>query len=130
MNTHFCKKCSTIKPVSEFSTTKSTYKGKAYVNVQSACKACMRNKWNEWKAKNPDKVRARDRARQKCLDEWGPTKSPIPFHTLRRKSDTKYTRTDITVTKSTIHICECGNRYLKTRNKQTECLRCMAYSVV
>lgn len=90
----------------------------------------MRVKWSEWKDNNPEKVKEKDRARQRCLDEWNPTKSPIPWHTLREKSNTKYTRTDIAVTKSTIHICECGNRYLKTRNKQTNCLPCIAYSVV
>lgn len=91
----------------------------------------MRAKWNEWKSENPEKIQAKDRARQRCLDEWNPTRGPIPFHTLRRKEDkSKYNRTDIVVTKSTIHICECGNRYLKTRKGQENCLPCIAYSVV
>lgn len=124
MENHFCKKCSTVKPVVEFSKTKSTYKGKTYVNIQSACKACIRDRWKAWKGHNPEK------ARQKCLEEWKPTKSPIPWHSLREKSNTKYTRTDIAVTKSTIHICECGNRYLKTRNRQARCLSCIANFMV
>lgn len=130
MQTHFCKKCSTIKPIAEFSKTKSTYKGKTYINVQSACKACMRDKWTEWKANNPEKVKEKDRARNKCLTEWSPMKNPVPFHTLRAHKDTKYTRTDVALTKSPIVVCACGNRYIKTRKGQLRCLPCIAYSVV
>lgn len=90
----------------------------------------MRTNWTKWKENNPEKVKEKDRARNKCLTEWNPMKSPVPFHTLRAHKETKYTRTDVATTKSTIHICDCGNRYLKTRNKQTNCLRCIAYSVV
>ena len=32
--------------------------------------------------------------------------------------------------KTPIYVCECGNRYLKTRPAQTRCLRCVAYSGV
>lgn len=90
----------------------------------------MRAKWNEWKTQNPEKVKEKDRARQKCLTEWNPMKNPIPWHTMRGKRDTKYVRSDIAVTKSTIHLCRCGNRYLKTRKGQENCLRCIAYSMV
>jgi len=130
MDTHFCKKCSTIKPVVEFSKTKSTYKGKTYVNVQSACKACMRARWTEWKTENPEKVKEKDRARKRCVDEWNPMKTPVAWHTMRQRSTSKYTRTDIALTKSPIILCNCGNRYLKTRKGQTRCLPCIAYSVV
>jgi hypothetical protein len=128
MKNRFCKKCSTIKPVSEFTLLKRTYKDKTYLCYQSGCKSCMRNKWKEWKENNPEKVREKDRARKRCIEEWNPTRTPIPFHTLRRKNAiTKYTRTDTAVTKSKIILCPCGNRYLKTRQGQTHCLRCIAY---
>ncbi len=29
--------------------------------------------------------------------------------------------------KTAILVCECGNKYIKTRALQTRCLRCMAY---
>lgn len=29
--------------------------------------------------------------------------------------------------KTPIFVCECGNRYLKTRKNQNMCLRCVAY---
>jgi len=29
--------------------------------------------------------------------------------------------------KTPIFICECGNRYLKTRNAQRKCLTCIAH---
>lgn len=31
--------------------------------------------------------------------------------------------------KTAILVCECGNRYLKTRPNQTRCLRCIAFGV-
>lgn len=128
----FCKKCTLTKSSSDFTKVTRKYKDKIYINYQSACKVCICSKWDEWKNKegNLDKIRAKDRARNKCLIEWNPMKSPVPFHTLRAHKDTKYTRTDIAITKSTIHICDCGNRYLKTRSGQKECLRCIAYSMV
>ena len=33
----------------------------------------------------------------------------------------------VKTTKTVVHVCTCGNRYLKTRPGQTKCLRCMAY---
>jgi hypothetical protein len=30
-------------------------------------------------------------------------------------------------TKSKVLICACGNKYLKTRERQKMCLRCVAY---
>ena len=30
--------------------------------------------------------------------------------------------------KTPILLCDCGNRYLKTRRNQTKCLRCMAFA--
>lgn len=32
--------------------------------------------------------------------------------------------------KTTIFICVCGNRYLKTRPKQEQCLRCMSAATI
>ena len=31
--------------------------------------------------------------------------------------------------KTLILICECGNRYLKTRRNQAKCLRCLSLSL-
>ena len=35
-----------------------------------------------------------------------------------------------TKTKHKILICECGNRYLKTRRAHQACLRCVAYELM
>lgn len=36
-----------------------------------------------------------------------------------------YTTWVFKTTKSQIYVCECGNKYLKTRKNQTKCLECM-----
>lgn len=33
----------------------------------------------------------------------------------------------VKIKKTPILLCECGNKYLKTRAGQSRCLRCMAY---
>ena len=33
----------------------------------------------------------------------------------------------VKVKKTPIQVCECGNKYLKTRASQAKCLRCLAY---
>jgi hypothetical protein len=33
----------------------------------------------------------------------------------------------VKIKKTPILVCECGNRYLKTRPQQLKCLRCLAY---
>lgn len=48
----------------------------------------------------------------------------------KKEDSTRWNVVVLPQTKSTIHICDCGNRYLKTRDRQKECLRCIAYSVV
>lgn len=117
MRIRFCKKCSRNKPVEEFTVLKRTYKEKTYVCYQSSCKECIRNSWKKW-----DELK---KSSERCK-EWTVSKSPVPWSALMEKSERKYTYTDKIATKSTIHICSCGNRYLKTRDKQTNCLPCIA----
>ena len=114
MNEHFCKKCSCTKSVTEFSKVTSTYKGKTYVNPQSSCKECVRLKYHQWKTigNNLHKKREKDRARERCVEEWSPTKSPIPWATLKGHS---------TIEKHTVYpIHSCGRRYME----QLGCLLC------
>ena len=33
----------------------------------------------------------------------------------------------VKIKKTPILVCECGNKYLKTRAQQAKCLRCLAY---
>ncbi len=33
----------------------------------------------------------------------------------------------VKIKKTPILLCECGNKYLKTRASQSKCLRCLAY---
>ena len=33
----------------------------------------------------------------------------------------------VKVKKTPILVCDCGNKYLKTRSGQAKCLRCLAY---
>lgn len=100
--THFCKKCTCTKPISEFSKVKSTYKGKTYVNLQSSCKECIRKNWSEWKSE----------AKQKCTEEWHPTKSPVSWASLRGHS---------TIEKHVVYpMHSCGRRYME----QLGCLLC------
>jgi hypothetical protein len=53
------------------------------------------------------------------------TPSKTPHYALHRDFDHLRREFKFTETKSTIYTCDCGNRYLKTRLGQQQCLPCV-----